>query len=641
MHWHGAIISFIVICAGVPCFWLLPRRPRAPRSIALLLLVLPLCSLSLSGCATPPKLTAQDRRQDIEYLAKWCRDCSPLASLSEKDRGFPDCDILKPRYLQFAADAASNEDFYLVTAAYFNVVGAGSCHAYLIDGDFLKWSAVGRCLGIYDWGLSTRQLWAGTYWPRLASGISTRVHPPFRIAHKTGRYYLDQDYQSNGKTVPHDSEIIKVNGMGCSSYLGFIKTNTILRYEAFPRDWVDDYLLVVDEGPNVRGWWVDFLLADGTTLQSFIPKMAGFPPPRDPPPHSIDAKENCTCLELTDTVAYIRIKSMWHGPVGYFFKGYIKKERQRIRDFFEQSGGRYRKLIIDIRDNTGGAPEYVYENLVCPFLKGPVTFKQTSGMREGYLAMLKPRALQDLKKQYDLYVTQTRKVKAPAGFPDEGWVWHEVTRQLRPSEHYIFEGKIYVLVNGGSLSAADDYADLVQRLSLGTLLGQKTGGGAGGYVAPGIIRLPRSGMIFRAETKILLSPDGNIDEVFGTSPDVKLPPAARPASITRDDLLKDEWIKHVLTRTLPKASSLASPTSLCSDVGMLAECWLTVLPAPVRYENRRGPIGHRVADSADWRSVPTLLHHGSHRPGQPGHSQKDRHRRVLWDRSRSHPDTRR
>jgi hypothetical protein len=137
-------------------------------------------------------------------------------------------------------------------------------------------------------------------------------------------------------------------------------------------------------------------------------------------------------------------------------------------------------------------PEYVYEDLVCPFLKKPVTFQQTCGVREKYLAGLKPGALRDLKKQYDLYITETRRVKAPAGFPDEGWVWHEVTRQLRPSEHYHFEGKLYVLVDGGALSGADDYADLVRRLGLGTLVGQKTGGGAGGYLVPGIIRLPEA-----------------------------------------------------------------------------------------------------------------------------------------------------
>jgi hypothetical protein len=323
-HWRGVIVSFIVSCVCVACFVLSPRRPRTPKWIALVLLVLPVCSLLLSGCSTPPKLTAQDRRRDIEYLANWARDCSPLATLSEQHRGFPNCENLKPRYLQFAEDATSNEEFYLVTAAYFNVVGAGSRHAYSIDEDFLKWSAIGRCLGIYDWGLSPRQLWAGTYWPRLASRLSARVHPPFRILAKGGRYYLEEDYQANTRKVLRDSEIIKVNGMSCASYLAFIKTNSSLRYEAFPQDWADNYLLVVDEGPQVRGWFLEFLLPDGPTVQSFVPKIAGFPPPRDGA-RSLEAKDNCTCIELTDTVCYIRIRSMWHGPVGYFLKATSKR----------------------------------------------------------------------------------------------------------------------------------------------------------------------------------------------------------------------------------------------------------------------------------------------------------------------------
>jgi C-terminal processing protease CtpA/Prc len=154
--------------------------------------------------------------------------------------------------------------------------------------------------------------------------------------------------------------------------------------------------------------------------------------------------------------------------------------------------------------------------------------------------------LQDLKKLYDLYITGTREVKPPAGFALEDWTFYEITRTITPTTRYSFSGKLYVLIDGGTASAADDYADLVKRLNLGTLVGQNTGGGGGALLAPGVMRLPRSGMVFRTETEICLSPDGYVDELFGTAPDLRLPPAARPASITREDLLKDEWIKHIL-----------------------------------------------------------------------------------------------
>jgi C-terminal processing protease CtpA/Prc len=54
-------------------------------------------------------------------------------------------------------------------------------------------------------------------------------------------------------------------------------------------------------------------------------------------------------------------------------------------------------------------------------------------------------------------------------------------------------------------------------------------------------------MIFRLETELLLTPDGRVNELFGTEPDVKLPSTDLPRSITREDLLRDACIRKVLT----------------------------------------------------------------------------------------------
>ena len=42
------------------------------------------------------------------------------------------------------------------------------------------------------------------------------------------------------------------------------------------------------------------------------------------------------------------------------------------------------------------------------------------------------------------------------------------------------------------------------------------------------------------------NPDGSFNELFGTPPDIKLEPADPPKSITREELLKDEWIKKII-----------------------------------------------------------------------------------------------
>ena len=59
--------------------------------------------------------------------------------------------------------------------------------------------------------------------------------------------------------------------------------------------------------------------------------------------------------------------------------------------------------------------------------------------------------------------------------------------------------------------------------------------------------LPASGMAFRVETDLVINPDGSINELFGTPPDIELPDADPPKSITKEDLLKDEWIQKIIT----------------------------------------------------------------------------------------------
>ena len=102
------------------------------------------------------------------------------------------------------------------------------------------------------------------------------------------------------------------------------------------------------------------------------------------------------------------------------------------------------------------------------------------------------------------------------------------------------------MMNRGCFSATDDILNAIKRIGMATLVGRNTGGGAAGYVSPTAIVLPASGMIFRVETDLVINPDGSIDELFGTPPDIELPVADPPKSITKEDLLEDEWIKWIL-----------------------------------------------------------------------------------------------
>ena len=503
----------------------------------------------MAGCSTTPKLTTEDRKRDIEYLAQWAKDYSPFVQLNEKHKGTPSVETLLSKYLEFAEQAQSNEEFFQVVRCYFNVIGA-SGHAYLLSEDMLKALKLGSLFGIMKLGdIKLHEYDQAVYWARLSGSISKRAHPPFRIVHRQGEYFTDDEWQHDGTLIPAGSEILKVNGMSCASYLEFIKENTWLRYDAYPKDWTKEHLLIIDEGPDFTGWHVDFLLPDSSTHRAFVPKIKGFPAPKEEKVHTVQPKANCTCLELTEEVGYIRVKGFMTGPLSYVFRGFIKKDRVKIKRFLDHSRGRYRKLIIDIRDNGGGLPQYGYHALISPFLKEGVTYNQIAGIRRKYLSETNKSFLRFLQKDCSTkkqYVMSIEEIEPPEGFDSKEWIFYNITRRIKPSNRYNFDGSLYVLINGGAGSAADDYANAVKRIGFATLVGQNTGGGAAGYIGPPVLRLPASGMIFRVETELVINPDGSFNELFGTPPDIKLEPADPPRSITTEELLEDEWIKKII-----------------------------------------------------------------------------------------------
>jgi hypothetical protein len=373
------------------------------------------------------------------------------------------------------------------------------------------------------------------------------AHAPFGLLRTDEKYFTDRDWQSEEITVPEGSQIIKVNGMDCTTYLNYLENETFLRYWAFTKTIAKDALLIINEGHALTGWEIDFLLPDKSIQHAFVPKLNFCPG------HQMirtqEPQENCTCIELTDEIAYIRIKKMISGGMlSFIFPSMHNKDRKIIKAFLDDANGKYRKLIIDVRDNAGGMPHYFYRNLIQPFLDEPVTYDQVAGIRRKYRDNLKPSVLKTLRmcSRKKEHVINTEEIQAPEGFDSKDWVFYRLTRTIEPRNRYSFDGNLYVLVNGGTFSAADDFANAVKRIGFAKLVGRNTRGGCAAYIGPPVIRLPNSGMIFRVETEIVINPDGSINELYGTPPDIKLPEADPPASITKEDLLKDTWIQKII-----------------------------------------------------------------------------------------------
>jgi hypothetical protein len=252
------------------------------KSLASSLKTLPLIvsCMILAGCGTvpTPRLTAEDRRADIKFLAEWARDYSPLAALAEEHKDNPSYKALLPRYLEYAGQAQSNREFYQVVRGYYDVICSAG-HRNLIGEEALRLGGIGILLGMIDLDISPFTVNRARYWSRLANGnLFSHAYPPFRIVYEDDKYITADDWKADGVTVPKGSQITKVNGMNCSTYLKYIRANTPLKYDASPGNWTKKYLLIVDEGDDFKGWQVDFLLPDNSIRSAFVPMTRGYSP---------------------------------------------------------------------------------------------------------------------------------------------------------------------------------------------------------------------------------------------------------------------------------------------------------------------------------------------------------------------------
>ena len=59
---------------------------------------------------TTLKLTLEDRKQDIQFLADWARDYSPIAEPAEGYRSNLSYEALLPQYLVYAAHVESKKE---------------------------------------------------------------------------------------------------------------------------------------------------------------------------------------------------------------------------------------------------------------------------------------------------------------------------------------------------------------------------------------------------------------------------------------------------------------------------------------------------------------------------------------------------
>ena len=208
-----------------------------------------------------------------------------------------------------------------------------------------------------------------------------------------------------------------------------------------------------------------------------------------------------------EKIAYLKIKS------------FSTDSTEEIMEFL-QDVKNYPYLMIDIMDNDGGYTGY-WEKIILSLINEPITIKSNYLIRGGEYSMENYYSKYDSNnliiddiKNYPNYNDLPKEIK-------DDFKYYILEERHFPNEHSIgFKGKIFLLVNDYTFSAADNLVNVCMQIDTVTVIGCKTAGGGIGFT-PLYIKLPNSGLIVRFEGEIGLNEDGT-SNFMGTNPDIEI-----------------------------------------------------------------------------------------------------------------------
>lgn len=212
-------------------------------------------------------------------------------------------------------------------------------------------------------------------------------------------------------------------------------------------------------------------------------------------------------------ISYLKIETMGDE--------YIKSDKEEIYEFLKSIKG-YPYLIIDIRGNGGGNPDYWQENIVAPLIDNNFKVENYSVFKGSNYALnfYKPRY-----KSKGIVINSIKVLPDNKNYPEE--VKRDfkycaaITEIIKPKNPVGFKGKIFLLVDRNVFSSSETFAMFAKYSKWATLVGEKTGGDGIG-VDPILMTLPNSGLVVRFSGEMGLNSDGTSNAEMKTKPDIEL-----------------------------------------------------------------------------------------------------------------------
>ncbi|WP_228372518.1 S41 family peptidase [Chryseobacterium daeguense] len=185
---------------------------------------------------------------------------------------------------------------------------------------------------------------------------------------------------------------------------------------------------------------------------------------------------NFQFLDRDSSIAYIKVKSFSKDYSEKFYKETFEKIKNKKSEF----------LIIDVRNNYGGSLDEI-NNLYSYLTPNPYALIKPSQVTSK-AAPLKTTYFRDSNVLQYAYKSLTYPTfffaQAFSTYKKDGKIYYKMKadKTAKPSKN-TFNGKIFVLINGGSFSASAIMTSKLKNDKRVTLVGEETGGANDGTVA--------------------------------------------------------------------------------------------------------------------------------------------------------------
>jgi hypothetical protein len=351
---------------------------------------------------------------------------------------------------------------------------------------------------------------------------------PFPVVIERGRIFTNL----KGGEVPFGAEVMSINGLSVpeilkvlssSSYSdGYIKTGTDRIYEEF------QLLFSLRAGLN-RSFEIVYKSPESNKENKVVIPYAG------PTQAFHSARKGVLPVNMLQRAYYVYRNYEDATKTGVLTVNTFALDEatayKEFSEFFKEVNRReYKQVVIDIRSNGGGNP--AISALLYSFLaKAP--FRNVYNYRTKTIEIAYPeyavgdngRLLSEDDIRRNLNFLYQRFDKDSSGFFVGNARLKDGLLEDFPADKDAFKGEVYVLVGGGTVSAATYFASLVQKNKRGEIVGKETGSGVDATTAAWFLKymLPKTKSILTVPMSELYFFNASKDSGHGVLPDYEVP----------------------------------------------------------------------------------------------------------------------